>query len=58
MNKKSKVVQERNAQIQNEATELRRKNPNESMLSIYATLAEKFDLSIVRVQKIVLNYRL
>ena len=58
MNKKSKVVQERNAQIQKEAAELRRKNQNESMLSIYASLANKFDLSIERIQKIVLNYRL
>ena len=58
MNKKSKVVQERNTQIQKEAAEMRHKNQNESMLSIYASLANKFDLSRERIQKIVLTSRL
>lgn len=58
MNKKSKVVQERNALIQQEAAAMRRYNQDETMLGIYASLAIKYDLSIERIRKIVLNYKL
>lgn len=54
MNKKSKVLQERNKQIQAQySKELGKKNSKTSILSIYAKLAVEFDLSIERVREIV-----
>lgn len=60
MNKKSKVLQERNARIQARFIEELAKTKDEkskrSILTIYAILAVEFDLSIERIREIV-KYR-
>ena len=59
MNKKSKVLHERNIQIQAlYSKELGKKNSKTSILSIYAKIAVEFDLSIERVREIVCNRRI
>ena len=60
MNKKSKVLQQRNASIQAKyAKELAKTtNKSSSILSIYTILALEFDLSVERVREIVCGRRI
>ena len=58
MNKKSKLLQQRNERVQKRFSEELARTPDKktTILSIYAILAVEFDLSIERVREIV-NFR-
>jgi hypothetical protein len=60
MNKKSKALQQRNADIQARYTEELAKTPHKasSILSIYTILALEFELSVERVREIVCGRRI